>query len=374
MTKRTIPLFTLSGVPDCETSTHYISTGDMLGLSMLRFRKDAAKDVVMIVHGLTTSSDMFIMPEHENLVRFLHAHGFPDVWCLDYRMSNRHPYNLTRHRFTMDHIGLFDFPPALEKIREVAGHDVRIHVISHCLGAVSFMLGLYGGAFKGVSSVIANSAGLTPRVPGWSSFKLKVAPFLTDYVIGEPYLSPNWSEERGLSPGKIVSKVVDWFHPECDSPSCHMLSFMWGTGRPALYSHDKLDPVTHARGGDLYGPTSPQYYRHVNKMVAAGHAVKLNPSDPVLKPMPDDYLERAAEVTTPVLFTTGSNNNVFRDSNIVCFNLLERFTPGLHRLAVFETYGHQDVFMGKDVARDVFPGMLDFIVRHAGRGPIDRAA
>ena len=371
---RTIPLYTLAGVPDCETSTHYIATGDGLGLSLLRFRKGAAKDVVMIAHGLTTSSDMFIMPEHENLVRFLHAHGFPDVWCFDFRMSNRHPYNLTRHRYTMDHVGLFDFPPAIDKIREVAGQDVRIHVIAHCLGSVSFMLGLYGGAIKGVSSAIANSVALTPRVPNWSRFKLKIAPFLLDWVINEPYLSPKWGEEHGLTPGKIVSKGVDLFHRECDNKACHMLSFMWGTGYPALYSHDKLHPVTHERGGDLYGPTSPNYYRHVNKMVAAGHAVKFDAADPLLKPMPDDYLARAGEVTTPVLFTTGDKNNVFRDSNIVCFDRLEKVTPGLNQLAVFESYGHQDVFMGKDVARDVFPRLVDFISRHAGSGAASREA
>lgn len=362
---RTIPLFTLEGVPDCETSTHYIATEDMLGLSLLRFNKAPARDVVMIVHGLTTSSDMFIMPEHENLVRYLHANGYSDVWCFDYRMSNRHPYNLTRHRYTMDHIALFDFPPALAKIREISGPDIRIHVITHCLGAVSFCLGLFGGVITGVTSAIANSVGLTPRVPGWSRIKLKIAPFLMDYIINEPYLAPNWGEERGLTPGKLVSKVVDLFHPECDNKACHMLSFMWGTGRPALYSHANLLDVTHERGGDLYGPTSPQYYRHVNKMVKHGHAMKLDPSDQSLRRLPDDYLSRASQVTTPVLFTTGRDNHVFANSNIVCHEMLERITPGLHELKIYDGYGHQDVFMGKDVARDVFPAMLDFIRRHS---------
>jgi len=296
------------------------------------------------------------------------------VWTFDYRMSNRHPYNLTRHQFTMDHIALFDFPPALAKIREIAGKDVRIHVISHCLGAVSFSIGLFGGVIKGVSSLIANSAALTPRVPRWSSFKLKVAPFLTDYVINEPYLSPAWSGERGLTPGKIVSKLVSLGHPECGNPACHMLSFMWGTGNPALYSHANLLPVTHDRGGDLYGPTSPQYYRHVNKMVKTGHAVKLNPGDQSLKPLPDDYMAQAHLNLVPVLFTTGDNNRVFADSNIVCFNILEKLVPGLHELAVFPGYGHQDVFMGKDVAKDIFGRMLSFLERHAGRPPVGEVA
>ncbi len=34
----------------------------------------------MVVHGLTTSTDMFIMPEHENLVSHLDAAVTSGVW------------------------------------------------------------------------------------------------------------------------------------------------------------------------------------------------------------------------------------------------------------------------------------------------------
>ena len=30
-----------------------------------------------------------------------------------------------------------------------------------------------------------------------------------------------------------------------------MLSFMWGSGHPAMYEHDNLLPVTHERMADL---------------------------------------------------------------------------------------------------------------------------
>ena len=67
---REYALYTLEGVPDADISTHYISTEDQkLGLSMLRFTRGEGDDSVLIIHGLTTSSDMFIMPEHENLVK-----------------------------------------------------------------------------------------------------------------------------------------------------------------------------------------------------------------------------------------------------------------------------------------------------------------
>ncbi|WSY60732.1 alpha/beta hydrolase [Nocardia sp. NBC_00881] len=330
---------------------------------MLRFRREPADDVVLVIHGLTTSSDMFIMPEHTNMVTFLLNSGFSDVWTLDYRMSNRHPYNRGMHRHNMDDIALYDYPAALTELRKHIG-DRRVHVIAHCLGSVSFMMSLFGGAVDGIASVIANSAALTPRVPNWSRLKLTFAPTFVEFILGLPYLDPRWHTEPKLSRGWLFSKGVSLFHPECDEPACHMLSLMWGTGWPALYSHDKLREITHARSGDLYGATGLHYYRHVVEMVRAGRAVKFD-RDARYNALPDDYLARAGEITTPVLLTTGGRNNVFTDSNIVCYDRLEAVAPGRHELEIFPGYGHQDVFMGRNVHRDVFPRMLDFLKRQA---------
>jgi lysosomal acid lipase/cholesteryl ester hydrolase len=372
---REIPLYTLAGVPDAEVATHHFSTADGLGLSFLRFTRgpaDAATEAVMTVHGLTTSTDMFIMPEHHNLVSYLLDHGFHDVWCLDFRMSNRHPYNLYKHRFTLDDVAHFDFPPAIATMRAHIG-DRPIHVVSHCLGAASFTMSLFGKAVDGIASVIANSVALTPRVPEWSRWKLRFAPFVIDNVLGFPYVNPAWIDEPRLSRGRLFSKAVSRFHPECDVHACHMLSLMWGSGQPALYNHDNLADVTHRRGGDLYGPTSTNYHRHVRKMVAAGHAVRYDRDDPRHAELPYNYLRYADEIETPVLFMTGRDNQVFSDSNIVCFERLERIVPGRHQLHVFPGYGHQDPFMGEDVATDIFPRLLAFLEEHRSRSP-DAAA
>ncbi|MGH3914842.1 MAG: alpha/beta fold hydrolase [Pseudonocardiaceae bacterium] len=373
--EREIPLYTLEGVKDASVTPYFFSTEDKLGLSLLRFSRGAAGEAVLIIHGLTTSTDMFIMPEHENLVTYLLDHGFSDVWCLDFRMSNRYSYNLFKNRYNMDDIALFDFPPAIRTMREQIG-DKPIHVICHCLGAVSFTMSLFGKAVDGISSVIANSAALTPRVPAWSKVKLQAAPFTVESLIGLPYLNPLWSEDPGLSRGRLFAKAVSAFHRECDVPACHMLSLMWGTGWPALYSHDKLADVTHRRGGDLYGAVSMHYYRHMRKMVKSGRAVKYEQGDPRYDRLPDDYFQYASEITTPVLFVTGDANRVFTNSNIVCYRRLEKIVPGRHELHVFPGYGHQDPFMGKDVARDVFPRFLEFLEkhRHEVRGPQKKAA
>jgi predicted alpha/beta hydrolase len=170
--QRKIPMYTLQGVRDAEVSWHPVTTEDGLGLSLLRFCRAPCDDVVLLLHGLTTSTDMFIMPEHYNLVQYLLDHGFTDVWSFDFRMSNRHPYNLWRHRFTMDDVALFDYPPALATIGERATPR-RVHVIAHCLGSLSFLMSLFGRAVDGITSVVANSVAssaipTSSAIAGWS--------------------------------------------------------------------------------------------------------------------------------------------------------------------------------------------------------------
>ena len=366
--EREIPLYTTDGVPDAEISTHNYTTGDKLGQSLLRFRREETDDVVVIIHGLTTSSDMFIMPEHRNLVRYLHDEGWGDVWTMDCRMSNRYSYNLHRNRYNLDDVALYDMPAALAAMRKVLGPNKRIHVICHCLGSAAFMMALFGKTVDGISSVIANSVALTPRVSTWSKIKLAVGPPACDYIFGIEYVNPWWRGEPGWSPGQILAWFVSLFHRECDVPACHMLSFMWGNGHPALYSHENLLDVTHRRGGDLYGGVSLNYHRHVLKMVRADStAVKFAPKDPRYRALPDNYFEYAADIDTPVLFMTGENNYVFTDSNIECHKRLEAIVPGRHELHVFPRYGHQDVFMGGTVDRDIFPRLLEFLNKHRGR-------
>ena len=363
--QREIPRFTTEGVRDAEITTHSVQTGDKLGLSLLRVQREPSDDVVLIIHGLTTSSDMFIMPEHYNLVNYLHDNKFGDVFTLDFRMSNRFDYNLHRHRFNLDDIAMYDHPAALAKIRELIGPNRRLHVICHCLGSISFMMSLFGNAAQGITSVISNSVALTPRIPLWSKMKLALGPFFVENFTSIEYLNPYWYREPGLGLGKMLSWFLRLFHRECDVPECHMLSFMWGTGFPAVFRHENLLDVTHLRSGDLYGGTSLHYYRHVLKMVRHNNtAVKYDPANPKYASLPDNYLAGAADIKTPVLFITGEVNNIFRDSNIVCHQRLEKIVPGRHQLHVFPNYGHQDVFMGKNCDRDIFPRLLQFLNEH----------
>ena len=359
---REIALHTLDGVTDATVTTHYTSTGDGLGISLLRFVRAPCKDIVLLVPGLTASSDMFVMPEHYNLTQYLLDSGFTDVWTLDGRISNRQPYNTARHRYTVDDVALYDNPAAIAKIRQVLGPDVRIHIISHCLGALSVCMSLFAGTINGIHSVIANGVSLTPRVGKAALAMLTVGPFVAENIAGFEYLNPNWSVEPAPPLGKLLAKAVSLMHHECDVPACHMTSFMWGYGHPVLFHHANLDDVTHRRTGDLFGGSGMQYHRHIRKMVKSNFtAVKYAPEDVRYRSLPDNYLQNAAQITTPMLLVAGQENGVFLDSNIICHQRLEKIVPGRHALELIPDYGHADVIIGKNAALDIFPRFLKFL-------------
>jgi pimeloyl-ACP methyl ester carboxylesterase len=362
--RRNIARFTLEGVKDAEVSVHPYPTEDGLGLELRRFHRAECDDVVLLVHGLTSSSDMFIMPEHYNLVSFLLDAGFTDVWTSDFRMSNRYPYDAETHRYTLDDIADWDHPAAVRELRRHIG-DRRLHVIAHCLGSVSFSMSLFAGTVEGVTSLVCNSVSLTPRVPAWSRFKLAAGPPFLEYFVGVPFLDSRYGDAPPFSRGWMISRLVSLFHRECDVRACHMESFMWGSGHPAMYVHDNLAPVTHERIADLLGPSGLHYFRHVRKIVAAGHAVRYDPADPRHADLPADYLDGAGGVDTPILFLTGDQNHVFPQANAVCHQTLDALTPGLHELEIFPGYGHFDTLTGKNVHIDVFPKVVDFLKRNA---------
>ena len=100
-------------------------------------------------------------------------------------------------------------------------------------------------------------------------------------------------------------------------------------------------------------------------MVRAGEAVSMKPDAAALG-LPSRYLDDAHSIETPLLLVSGDRNHVFFDSNAECHSRLEELVPGRHSFHVFEGYGHQDVFQGKDSVRDVFPTFIEFLKQHAG--------
>ncbi|WP_295901191.1 alpha/beta fold hydrolase [uncultured Bdellovibrio sp.] len=349
------PLHTTQGVALGEKILHPLDTRDGLTISVQRFKFQESKDVILLLHGLTTSTDMYIMPEHENLVNHLHTQGFSDVWSLDWRGSGRFNYNLHPHRYTVDDVAKYDIPRAVDFIRETCGNDVKIHVIAHCVGSLAFMASYAAGYVKNIASIVANSVSLTPQVP-WQAFaKMMVGPEILEQAFGYPYVSP----KIPYSPGRVFGKWLYWMErsirSECKEPACHMVSFMWGWGFPAAFNHRNIHPVTHRRLMDLFGGTSFHYYKHIRKMLLAKASVSWDGKMNYLEEMKKRDLP-------PTLLVSGSENHIFPESNKMTYEILKN-TKNAARIQYkeFANYGHQDVFMGQYSHTEVFPQLVEFL-------------
>lgn len=342
---------------------HIISTEDGLCLKLTHFSQNRVlrKGSVLLLHGLTSSSEMFSMPEHQNLRDFLLNNGY-DVWLYDFRMSGKLPYNQIEHSYSFEHPALYDIPPAIRFIRERISEKEKLHIICHCLGSVSLFHSLSAGLVSGVDSIITNSVSVFCRIPPVAVWKLELlvnSRILEDWV-RVPCIEPA-SMKKNDWLLKMISHGNSFFHRECDSSICHMLSFMWGTDSSALFEHKNISKTTHDRLEELFGPTTLNYYRHVLKNAKAGRPVKFNENDERFSMFPEDSWRGLAENRIPIFFVTGEKNKIFWDSNIAAHKYMSSINPVRHSLKVYPGYGHQDIFMGKNSAKDIFPDFINFL-------------
>jgi pimeloyl-ACP methyl ester carboxylesterase len=345
-----------------------LTTPDGVGISVSRLAAAQPGDAVLLIHGLTTSSDMFVMPEHYSLGAYLHDHGF-DVWLADFRMSNHFAHNTTSN-FSFEDVAAYDWPTIVGYIREIIGPRRRLHVVAHCLGSVTFHLALYGKTISGITSVISNSVSLNPRVHPWAACKLALSPFLVDRVLKLPYIDPGWADRADTTKpwlGRLIARLVGLVHLECNEDACNLVSFTWGSGFPAIYQHDKMSPVTHARVGELFGPIAMHYFRNVRSGVFSNNTfVRFSKKPEHVRQFPERYIDNVGEVRVPTLLLSGDRNDIFPGSNRLTAELIrERGIDG-YEYRELPGYGHQDVFMGKDCDRETFPLMLDFLGRSIG--------
>jgi lysosomal acid lipase/cholesteryl ester hydrolase len=350
-----------------QTVLHRLTTEDGVGVSVSHLARARASDSVLLIHGLTTSSDMYVMPEHYNLAAYLYDQGY-DVWAADFRMSN-HYVNNQRRRFTFDDVALYDWPLIVKHVR---GHmpGKRLHVIAHCLGSATFHLALYGKTVAAdlVDSVIANSISLNPRVRWWSAVKLLLAPFLVEKVLRLPYVDPRWSEFDNIERpwlGRLLARLAGLAHLECNQHACNVLSFMWGTGFPALFEHCNMHVATHDRLAELFGPVGMEYFRNVRKGVLSNQTLVKYARGDKYSRLPERYFDGVAEVAVPTLLVSGDKNHIFPGANKLTYERARQAGSRSFEYREFAGYGHQDVFMGKHCARDTFPVFCQFLSQQA---------
>jgi hypothetical protein len=277
------------------------TAGDGFTCNLLHIRgeKNPSKGPVLLVHGAGVRANIFRAPVETNFVDFLIASGY-DVWLENWRAS----IDLPPNKWTLDQAALYDHPEAVKTVVKRTGSD-RIKAVIHCQGSTSFMMSAVAGLVPQVTTIVTNAVSLHPIVPQLSRFKLNVMVPLVAFITD--YLNPHWGVQAPTVTAKMISALVQLTHHECDNAVCKQVSFTYGSGFPALWSHENLNDQTHEWLKEEFNAVPISFFRQIARCVRAGHLVSVEG----LSALPPDYTAQPPQTDARFAFFAGEQNLCF---------------------------------------------------------------
>jgi len=203
---------------------------------------------------------------------------------------------------------------------------------------------------------VCSSVGLHPIGPPMTKLKagLRLGTLLRRLGVGMLTTDSFTDESTGARLVDLALRAYPIPEAErCDRAVCRRLAFIYGIG----VHHPSMNELTHTTLHELFGPTDMTMMVHLSNMA---HAEKIIDAGGA-----DRYLPHLERLRRPITLLSGSENMVWTPASTErTFALLTtRLGRDQFRRVVFDGYGHQDVFIGAEVARDTFPEVLAHLER-----------
>jgi hypothetical protein len=321
-------------------------SGDGFDCNLLHVRgpNPSSKGPVLLVHGAGVRANIFRAPVRTTVVDYLLEQGY-DVWLENWRGS----IDLKPNPWTLDQAAAYDHPHAVKVVVKETGWQ-EIKAVIHCQGSTSFMMSALAGLVPEVKTIVSNAVSLHTVVPSFSKLKLYYAlPFIS---LVTPYLNPQWGVNAPTVAAKMISLMVAIAHHECNNPVCKQVSFTYGSGFPALWSHENLNEVTHEWLKQEFAKVPITFFRQMAHCVRRGHLVSVEGK----KELPQDFTAQPPMTDARFAFFAGINNLCFLpESQKQTYAFFNSHRKNYHSLHLIPNYGHLDIFMGQNAAKDVFP-------------------
>jgi cholesterol oxidase len=326
---------------------HPFKTEDGVELLLTRYN-GGQKGPVMMVHGFSGNSLTFSTDTVDtNMAEYLFAHGY-DIWLFDYRLSNLLPSAYNQH--TIDEIAKYDYPAAIEKIKQVSGAS-QVDVMAHCVGSVSLFMAMMSG-LQGVRSIVSAqiAADFYPGSQvGWKS-ALHVPDILNAIGIKKLTAYADAKENWRL---RLYDSLLKFYAVpiagNCDNPVCHRMTFMFAP----LCNHDQLNEATHDAIIEMFSIANMRTYKQLTRMVRARHLLNAKGENV--------YLPHLDRLNIPITFLHGEKNKLFKQKSLYTtyINLQKANGEKLYKFFSIKDYGHNDCMYGKNAVVDVYPHVLN---------------
>lgn len=315
-------------------------------------RHPPTRGPVLVVHGAGVRAELFRPPLPYTFVDALIDDGW-DVWLLNWRAS----IDLDPVPWTLDEAAAHDHPAAVAHVLHATGAD-RLKAVVHCQGSTSFMMAAVAGLLPEVDTIVSNAVSLHPVVPALSRFKIRrVAPVVARAL---PHISPAWGDRPDGVAARCIAGFVRATHRECRNGVCRMVSFTYGAGRPALWSHANLDEAVHDWIRGEFAEVPMTFFAQMDACVRAGRLVATGR----VEGLPRSFADQAPRTDARFALLAGEDNRCFlADSQRRTHDFLQRHRPGRDSLHILPGYGHLDVFLGRRAAADTYPLILQELKR-----------
>ncbi|XP_070665018.1 uncharacterized protein [Malus domestica] len=306
---------------------------------------------VLLLNGYSTES-YWLPTEPNDLVRTL-LEGGHETWLLQSRL---HPLNLS-NSFTIEDIARFDIAAAINKIVELHGPRVKVHVVAHCVGGLAIHIAVMGGHVSAtrIASLSCTNSSMFFKLSPWSRVKmwLPLMP-ISMFILGNDKTLP-LLETSTVSLRHSLLKLIARFIPRyerCTCNECEVFSGIFGN----TFWHKNISPTMHQWLNKQSSSKLPMAaFPHLRKICNSGFIVDSNGSN--------SYLIHPERMALPTLYISGGRSLlVTPHTSFLAHKYMKLHQPGFHHeRVVVEGFGHSDLLIGEDSHKEVFPHILSHI-------------
>ncbi|KAF5939813.1 hypothetical protein HYC85_020980 [Camellia sinensis] len=283
---------------------------------------------VLLINGHSTEN-YWLPTEPNDLVRTLEEGH--ETWLLQPRL---HPLNPSNN-FTIEDIGRFDIPAVINKIRDLHGPLIKIHVVAHCVGGLAIHVALMGSHVSA-----AHIASLSCTNSSMSAFFYNSNPIILQMsmvILGKNKILPSFKTSKASSRQKLLKTKA--------SNECEVFSGIFGN----TFWHDNISPSMHYWLNKQSLPRLPMAgFPHLGKICNAGFIVDSSGKN--------SYLIHPERMALPTLYISGGRTLlVTPQTTLLATNYMKLHQSGFrHETVVVDGFGHSDLLIGEESYKKIF--------------------